>query len=57
MKFFKPKKLPSKMMKILFDTYIWGYNTSQEKETPLDIETFKERINKGFSKGIKKRKD
>jgi len=57
MKLVKPKKIPGKMIKILYDVYIWGYNTREENETPLDIETFKEQLNRGFKKGIEKRKD
>lgn len=54
--FNKPKKIPSKMIKVLYDTYLWGYNTRESGELPLSEEDFKARLNKGFVKGLAKRK-
>ena len=51
----KPKKIPSKLNKVLYDTYLWGYNTREAGELPLDVESFKERLNKGFVKGMNKK--
>lgn len=52
MKLIKPKKIPSKMFKILYDTYLWGYKDSQEGKTTIDFETFKEKINAGYKRGV-----
>jgi len=59
MKLFKPKPkvIPSKMVNVLYDTYLWGYNTREAGELPLSEEDFKERLNKGFNKGLAKRKN
>ena len=44
MKFFKPKKLDDKTITVFYKTYLWGYDTSQKNEMPLDIESFKEKL-------------
>ena len=46
MKILKPKKIPGKMIKVLYDTYLWGYNTSQDGEIPIDFEELTEKYKK-----------
>ena len=53
--FKKPKKIPAKLLKVLYDTYLWGYKDSQEGKTPEDQETFNTSIQGGYDKSFKKK--
>ena len=56
MKFPKPRnKVINVLADELFQSYLWGYRTAEQKETPLDEETFKRKIKANMKKGAKRK--
>ena len=57
MKLLKPKKIPSKFLKIIYSTYSWGFDDCKEGKEKKTFEEVKESVTRGFREGIAKRKD
>jgi hypothetical protein len=52
----KPKKVPSKLIKVLYMCYKWGYS-DKENDVPLRTqEDLEEQVNRGYKKGLEKQK-
>ena len=55
--FKKPKKIPNKILKFFYTAYEWGLDDSKEGKSRKTFDQVKESINRGYSKGIQKRKN
>jgi len=56
MKFFKPKKLPNKIVRFFVMAYDWGYSDCKNGLPKKTEDKIKASLNKGYKRGISKGK-
>ena len=53
---FLHKQIPNRLIKILYDTYLWGYNDGVVGKPTKSMQEVKESLNKGFKSSLAQRK-
>lgn len=54
--FRKPKKIPSKITKLLYDSYLRGHEAGKQGLIPKTFEEFRDQLQRDYSNKISKRK-